>query len=470
MRAARERQFDVVLCEALDRLSRDQADLARLKKELAFLDIGIMTVQDGEVGAMHIGLKGLMGEMYLADLAQKTRRGLSARVRAGGSGGGRSFGYDPAQGRAGGMTINPHEAEIVRRIFADYLDGRTPRQIVSDLNAAGVPGPRGGKWNASTINGSRSRQNGVLQNRLYAGEIVWNRQRFIKDPATGKRVSRLNPESDWLISPVPELAIVDAETFAAAQQRKAGRSITHPDRQRVKKPTHILSGLLRCGVCGASYTVMGTDRLGCAGHRERGDCSNTRTVSRKHIEERVLVALQTRLAEPEAVAEYVRTYRAELARLRAEGRRDRHKSQRRLAELTTTIERIVDRVCDGTASDALVARLEGLEAEQKTLRAAIAAQDAADEPIELHPGAAQAYAQMVGELRHQFAGAPFDRPTEAIVEKVRGLIDRIEITPGADSKKPVDIMVHGLLAQLLLASAGAPFSPMYGSGGCGDRI
>src|SRR5690606_15752667 len=117
-----------------------------------------------------------------ADLAQKTRRGQSARVKAGGSGGGRSYGYDPMPGRPGEMTINQTEAAIVRRIFAEYAKGSTPREIVAGLNREGIPGPRGGLWNASTLNGSRERRNGILRNRLYVGEIVWNRQRFIKDP------------------------------------------------------------------------------------------------------------------------------------------------------------------------------------------------------------------------------------------------------------------------------------------------
>jgi hypothetical protein len=54
--------------------------------------------------------------------------------------------------------------------------------IAAALNKKGVPGPRRGVWNASTIAGSRKRLNGILQNELYAGRIVWNRQTFIKDP------------------------------------------------------------------------------------------------------------------------------------------------------------------------------------------------------------------------------------------------------------------------------------------------
>ena len=82
LRDARDKRFDVVICEDLDRLSRDQADLANIRKELTrFLEIQIVTLHDGEVGAMHVGLKGLMSELFLADLAKRTRRGQAGRVR-----------------------------------------------------------------------------------------------------------------------------------------------------------------------------------------------------------------------------------------------------------------------------------------------------------------------------------------------------------------------------------------------------
>lgn len=68
---ASQNKFDLVISEALDRISRDQADLGQIRKHLSFQDVGIYTVQDGEVGAIHVGIKGLMGELYLADLAQK---------------------------------------------------------------------------------------------------------------------------------------------------------------------------------------------------------------------------------------------------------------------------------------------------------------------------------------------------------------------------------------------------------------
>ncbi|WP_210528097.1 recombinase family protein [Rubellimicrobium arenae] len=69
------------------------------------------------------------------------------------------------------------------------------RKIVARLNAEGIPGPHGGLWNASTIDGSWQRRNGILNNEPYLARLVWNRQRFLKNPETSKRVSQANPRS-----------------------------------------------------------------------------------------------------------------------------------------------------------------------------------------------------------------------------------------------------------------------------------
>src|SRR5260370_28162998 len=69
-----------------------------------------------------------------------------------------------------------------------------------------------------------------------------------KDPKTGKRVSRVNPESSWQVTAVPHLRIIDADVFAAVQARLNERGHEWPATPR--RPRHLLSGLLRCGCCG----------------------------------------------------------------------------------------------------------------------------------------------------------------------------------------------------------------------------
>ncbi len=208
--AAKHGAFDVVVAEALDRISRDQEDIAAIYKRLSHADVRIVTLSEGEINELHIGLKGTMNALFLKDLAIKTRRGQRGRVEAGKIPGGNSYGYnivrrilDNGSVSTGEREINPDQATIVRRIFAEYAGGLAPRRIAARLNVEGIPSPRGGQWNASTINGSRQRRNGILNNELYLGRITYNRQRFVKDPETGKRVSRLNPEHEWITTEVP---------------------------------------------------------------------------------------------------------------------------------------------------------------------------------------------------------------------------------------------------------------------------
>src|SRR5262245_50660217 len=200
---AKSGRFDCVIAEALDRVSRDQEDVAGIYKRLRHSEIRLLTLAEGEISELHMGLKGTMNALFLKDLALKIRRGQRGRVEAGKIPGGNSYGYRIIrQLRADGSVstgereVDPLQATIIRRIFEEYASGMAPRQIAAGLNRKAVPGPRGGHWNASTINGNRRRRNGILNNELYTGRITHNRQRFVKDPETGKRIARPNPEHE----------------------------------------------------------------------------------------------------------------------------------------------------------------------------------------------------------------------------------------------------------------------------------
>ena len=73
LRDGKPGRFDVVLAEGLDRLSRDQEDTAAVYKRLKFQRIRLVTVAEGAIGPLHVGLKGTMNAMYLDDVAQKTQ-------------------------------------------------------------------------------------------------------------------------------------------------------------------------------------------------------------------------------------------------------------------------------------------------------------------------------------------------------------------------------------------------------------
>ena len=280
----RSGRFEVIVSESLDRISRDQEHIAGFYKEARFSGVQIITSAEGEIGELHIGLKGTMSALFLKELGQKTHRGVEGVVRAGRSGGGLSFGYHVRRGlRADGtpltgeLEIDPDQAAVVQRVFGSYALGVSPRAIARSLNTEGQPGPRGGSWTASLLLGGVARETGMLRNHLYVGERVWNRQRFLKDPATGRRVARVNPRSSWVRTEVPELAILTREVWDAVQlrlvqgQRPASATLSAASSNAgarlasARRPKWPLSGLVRCGLCHGPMSVMGAGgRLGCA--------------------------------------------------------------------------------------------------------------------------------------------------------------------------------------------------------------
>ena len=137
----------MVIAKSLDRFSRDQEHIAAFYKQMTFAGVSVVTLAEGEITELHVGLKGTMSALFLKDLAQKTHRGLEGRVRAGRSAGGLSYGYRvirqfQADGTtsAGMRVIEEAEATVVRRIFTDYAGGLSPRTIARALNQAKVPG------------------------------------------------------------------------------------------------------------------------------------------------------------------------------------------------------------------------------------------------------------------------------------------------------------------------------------------
>ena len=147
-------KFDVVVAESLDRLNRDLEETARFYKRLKFVNVSIHTVSEGPISEVHVSISGLMGELYLKTLGEKTRRGVEGRVLAGKSGGGRSFGYGAGAAESvGDRCIIELEAETIRQIFKRFAAGQGPRAIARDLNAHDIPGPQGRPWGDTTIRG-----------------------------------------------------------------------------------------------------------------------------------------------------------------------------------------------------------------------------------------------------------------------------------------------------------------------------
>jgi len=461
---ARRGAFEIVVAEALDRISRDQADVATLYKHLRFAGVMIFTLSagEGEINELHVGLKGTMNALFLKDLAAKTRRGLRGRVEAGKSGGGISYGYDvvklhddASEPIRGEREIDEAEAEIVRRIFREFAAGTSPRAIARRLNEDGIPGPKGKLWTDSVLRGHAKRGTGLLNNELYIGRQVWNRQRFLKNPDTGKRVARLNPPEEWITVEVPELRILDDELWQAAKARQgeisekyatsiAATRAAHANRlNSTHRPRYLLSGLLECGVCGGAYSKRGQDRYGCSSHVMTGACPNSRTVRRAEIEERVMAGLREKLMAPEAAAEAMKAYAEETNRLNRERRASGATDRKELAEIEKKIATMLDVIEDGGYARGMMDRMRALEARQDEINERLAAVPV-DIP-DIHPNIAIVYRRKVERLAEALAN-PRDRDEAA--DAIRGLVERIVLTPG-EKRGEMDAALHGDLGTIL---------------------
>ena len=466
--AARTGAFGVVVAEALDRLSRDQEDVAGLYKRLSFEGIRIVTLAEGEISELHVGLKGTMNALFLRDLAAKTHRGLRGRVEAGLSGGGNAYGYQVvrrlgADGNAvtGERQIDVDQARVVARIFESYAAGVSPKKIVLALNQEGIAGPRGGQWSPSTINGNRRRGTGILNNELYVGRMTWNRLRYVKDPETGLRQSRARPDSELIVAEVPELRIVDQALWDAAKSRQAALDHAAADGEQSsgandqpapfwskQRPRYLFSGLMRCGVCGSGFSKVSAAHFGCSTARNKGAtaCTNLLTLRRDRLEATVLDGLANRLMDPDLFKVFVAEFTAEWNKLQASVSADRGALESELVRVCAQIERLVDALANGTPAAAVNSRLAAMEKRRLELEASLA-QSEAPAP-RLHPNLAEVYRQRVASLSEALMA---EDGAEAR-EQLRSLIDHILVVPEAGVLR---VEIRGELASILaLASAG----------------
>ena len=451
---ARNRTFDIVVAEALDRLSRDQEDIAALYKQFSFAGVTLITLSEGEINELHVGLKGTMNALFLKDLALKTRRGLEGRVRQGFSGGGNAYGYDVVRKLdesgdpiRGNLTINEKETAVIRRIFQDYVDGKSPRAIAITLNHEGVAGPSNKGWTASTIIGNRKRGTGILNNQLYIGKRIWNRLSYLRNPETRKRVSRPNSPENWIITDVPDLRIIDDELWSRAQDIQQHRSkdtrpksTSGPDWHQ-RRPKHLFSGLIKCASCGGGMTLISRVYYGCAANRNKGTCNNRLTVRLDRLEEAVLRGLQENLVTPELTEVFVREYTREINRLRAEASAIHTQSRQRLDDINRRVANIVDAIAAGRSGTALLDKLEALESEKAELEANKS--HPAPEPVRLHPNIAEHYVTKVSDLRNYLNKENARREATQIL---RSLVDEIRLHP-IDGELQIELI--GDLATLL---------------------
>ena len=122
----------------------------------------------------------------------------------------------------------------------------------------------------SALVGTANQFTGILRREIYVDQVIWNRRRMKKVPGTSRRIAEIRPESEWIIHDHPELRIIEDRLWNRVQARlRQSREKAHKNNKRpLGRPSkYLLSGLMKCGECGAG--MVGTARSHNPVHRTR---------------------------------------------------------------------------------------------------------------------------------------------------------------------------------------------------------
>lgn len=373
--AAKTGRINLVVAEGLDRLSRNMKDIAAIHEMLGYHGASIWTAHEGRITELHVGLKGTMNALFLRDMKAKVKRGQAARVAAGFAAGSRAYGYRvvrgvvDAQGRGvnGVREVDETQAEVIRRIYHEFAEGKTIPEIIAGLNRDGIPAPAGGLWKRNSIMGGVKKQEGILRNEIYLGMIVANRYYVTRDPVTAKKRLVLNPESKWTKVSVPHLRIITGEQWAAVRKRDARRvPKAGPSQPRVLTVhnQHALTGWVKCGWCGGPKSLANDSRYLCSTHRYARNCKNSRGTKEDVLMDAAFKAIYARINDGKDFRPlFVKAFTRE-AKKRLELEHKEKTIRARVERLLMAIER-------GVNEDAATQRVLTLQDEAAQIRASM---------------------------------------------------------------------------------------------------
>lgn len=272
-------EADTLICSKLDRLARIRLQqgliIQRIQLAGARLVLCSHEIHDTPESRLQLGILGEFAEFERNLLRARTMAGRTKRARDG---------YQPSLFRTpygylipttaqivrgeyppelrGKYLVNPEQAEIVRRIFAEAAGGATLFEVVRGLNRDGVPAARGGTWHRSVMRG-------ILRNAAYIGRATYGKKRSRFDEG---RVGRKTPRSvtetyrrasyqvpappDEVIT-IPCPPLVEQEVWQAVQSQLDRNRHTQSGR---KSRQHLLTGLLLCPDCGRRLTTLHSSR------------------------------------------------------------------------------------------------------------------------------------------------------------------------------------------------------------------
>ena len=380
--------FQVLVMMDESRLGRESIEVSSLLKQISLAGVVTHCYLDGKAVQLDtptdkvmLALRGFGDETQRTQGAQRTHDAMLRKARAGHVTGGRVYGYDNVEILSGLLDaygrpkrdhverrINEAQAKVVRRIFHLCAEGKGMVSIARRLNDEGVPAPRNSQ--GRRISWSPSSVRSLLFRRLYLGEVIYNKTK--KRNSWGIREQRKRPEREWITISMPALRIVSEAEWKATHDRldaTRGSYLRGTNGELWGRPAsrlnskYLLTGLVKCGVCGGSLYVKSCSRkegralyYGCTNHHLRGNsvCVNAMLIPMEAANAAVLQVLEHQVLHPDVTKIVVRKALDKFRAVEREWREQREVLLKQMAIVDAEVKRLVAAISAGADIPAMV--------------------------------------------------------------------------------------------------------------------
>ena len=272
MRDCRAGRIDRILVKSISRFGRNSADCIEAVRELKMLGIAVAFEKEGidtgrMTNEMYFSMYSAFSQEESTSIAKNMRKGAVMRMKNGTYRLSQApYGYRLDE--KGGFLICPEEAKVVRKIFGDFLSGKSIREIANELAQAQVPKLKGNPvWSATGVSY-------ILTNERYMGDELFQK-RFTTDAFPFKKVKNRGEKSQFYAENTHE-AIVSPNVFRLAQELLKKKNQLHGRKKEIQ--TYTFSKMLECSECGSTFcrrvTKAGTVVWACYRHfRDKKLCA-----------------------------------------------------------------------------------------------------------------------------------------------------------------------------------------------------
>ena len=352
---------DTVVIYDQSRMFRKMTAWFAFRDELTAMGVKVISVTQPMIGKdlrdptnfLTEGSMALFNQIWALQSRQKTMEKMRFMARNGQHTGGKpALGYQVKDGR---LEICEEEAVVVRRIFQEYADGKSYRDIIAGLNRDGLKTKRGNAFGSNSLHD-------LLHNEKYIGVLTYGGAPYREDGTRNTHaVANANANVIRIEDAIP--AIIDKKTFETVQKRMAQNKHQQGGRPPVKRD-YPLKGKVFCGECKSAMTIS-TSQLKynyyrCTGKKRLHTCENA-PISADYLEQRVADTLRMILGKPEETNGLIRILRDQAEQIQSGAVNRLQQLIQQEREVTAKLDNAVEAVLNGLSSPTIKARIQELE-------------------------------------------------------------------------------------------------------------